>query len=154
MTERINAATVAPSAYRAVFGLELAVREFGLSPKLLHLVKLRASQINGCAFCIDMHAKEALDDGEDPQHLHLLTAWRESPLYTPTERAALSWTETVTRLADGAPSDADYQSALEALGEDHLVKLTVAIGTINVWNRLAASFRTPHPIGMDARVGG
>jgi AhpD family alkylhydroperoxidase len=153
MSPRLNPVAVAPDAYKAVLALEKYVRG-SVEPHLLHLVKLRASQINGCAFCIDMHVKEALDGGEDPQRLHLLSVWRESPLFDDKERAALAWTEAVTLLAEtGVPDE-----AFEALGghfsEAEIVNLTVAISTINVWNRFAVSFRTPHPVGMDMRVGG
>src|SRR4051812_30645519 len=105
MAPRLNPVAAAPDAYKAVAALDKYVRG-AVDKMLLHLVKLRASQINGCAFCIDMHVKEALDDGEDAQRLHLLSAWRESPLYTPKERALLAWTEALTLLpASGTPDD-------------------------------------------------
>ena len=102
----------------------------------MHLLKLRASQINGCAYCIDMHVKEALDDGEDAQRLHLLTAWRESPLFDERERALLAWTEALTLLPQTGAPDADYARLREHFSDADIVKLTVAIATINVWNRL------------------
>jgi len=151
MSPRLNAPKVAPDAYKAVLALETYVKG-AVEPRLMHLLKLRASQINGCAYCIDMHVKEALDDGEDPQRLHLLTAWRESPLYDERERALLAWTEALTLLPQTGAPDADYARLREHFSEADIVKLTVAIATINVWNRVAVGFRSQHPIGMDKRV--
>ncbi len=154
MSPRLNPLAVAPDAYKAVSALEKHVRGCGIAPRLLHLLKLRASQINNCAFCIDMHVKQALDDGEDAQRLHLLPAWRESPLFSEQERAVLGWTEALTRLPeDGAP-DAAYEALRKHFSEAEIVHLTVAIGTINLWNRWSVGFRSQHPIGMDKRLGG
>jgi AhpD family alkylhydroperoxidase len=149
---RLNPFKAAPDAYKAILGLEKYVRG-SVDKMLLHLVKLRASQINGCAFCVDMHVKEALDDGEDPQRLHLLVAWRESPLYTERERAALAWTESLTNLAQTGAPDADFDGLRPHFSEAEIVNLTAAIATINVWNRWAVGFRSQHPVGMDKRVG-
>ncbi len=151
-TPRLNPFKAAPEAYKAVLGLEKYVRG-SVDKMLLHLLKLRASQINGCAFCVDMHVKEALDDGEDPQRLHLLVAWRESPLYTEKERAALAWTESLTNLARTGAPDADFDALRPHFSEAEIVNLTVAIAAINVWNRWAVGFRSQHPLGMDKRVG-
>ncbi|MFC3230943.1 carboxymuconolactone decarboxylase family protein [Marinibaculum pumilum] len=146
MTERLDAFAAAPEAIKPVVALETYLRGCGLDPALVHLVKLRASQINGCAYCIHMHAREARADGETAERLDLLPAWRESSLYTERERAALAWTEALTRLAETGAPDADYEAARSAFDEAELVKLTVLIGTINVWNRLAVGFRKAHPV--------
>ncbi len=153
MHPRLNIANAAPELFRAVYALETAVRGAGLDASHLHLLKLRASQINGCAYCVDMHVKESLRDGLDPQKLHLVAAWRESPLFDDKERAVLDWTESVTLLADtGVPDDA-YARVRAVFSEAEVARLTVAIGVINVWNRLAVSARTPHPIGAEIASG-
>ena len=151
MQARLNPGKAAPETYKAVVALENYLKGV-VKPRLLHLLKLRASQINGCAFCIDMHVKEALDDGEDPQRLHLLSAWRESPLYNDRERALLAWTEALTLLPQTAAPDADYGRLREHFSEAEIVNLTAAIGMINLWNRWAVGFRSQHPIGMDQRL--
>ena len=135
-------AKVAPGAYKAMAGLEIYVRHSGLEPALLHLIKLRASQINGCAYCIDMHSKDARAEGETEQRLYALNAWRETPFYTDRERAALAWTEAVTLIHDGHAPDDVYQEARTHFKDEELVNLTVAIVTINAWNRMAIAFRT------------
>lgn len=142
MEERIKYAKVAPEGSRAMYGLERYVRESGLEPALLELIKLRASQINGCAFCIDMHWKDARARGESEQRLYGLMAWRESPYYTERERAALAWTESVTLVADTHVPDDVYEEVRQHFSEVELVNLTLAIVAINGWNRLAISFRT------------
>ena len=152
MQPRLNPLKAAPDAYKAVFALEKYVRG-AVDKMLLHLVKLRASQINGCAFCVDMHVKEALDDGEDVQRLHLLCTWRESPLYSDKERAALAWTESLTLISQTGAPDADYDALRKHFSEVEIVNLTVAIGMINLWNRWSVGFRSQHPVGMDKRVG-
>lgn len=145
MTPRLDFLTLAPDALKPMLALSMSVETSGLERALLELVKLRASQINACAFCIDMHTKDARKHGESEQRLYLLNAWRESPLYSPRERAALGWTEALTRLADTGAPDADY-AALDAHFTDaEKVKLTLAIVTINGWNRLAVGFRALHP---------
>jgi AhpD family alkylhydroperoxidase len=146
MQARLDPSKVAPDAYRAVAGLEKYVQSSGLPHGLIHLIKLRASQINGCAFCVDMHTKEARKDGHSEQWIALVSAWHESPVYTPEERAVLGWTEAVTNLAQTRAPDADYAALREFFSEEQIVKLTVAIGTINLWNRLAVSFRSQHPV--------
>jgi AhpD family alkylhydroperoxidase len=128
---------IAPDAYRAVSGVEAYIRACGLDKSLIELVKLRASQINGCAFCIDMHTKDARQHGETEQRLYLLNAWREAPFYTERERAALAWTEHLTRLSiDGAP-DAARDRLRGLFSELEVANLTVLIGLINLWNRVA-----------------
>ena len=151
MQPRLNPGKAAPETYKAVFALENHLKSV-VEPRLLHLVKLRASQINGCAYCIDMHVKEALDDGEDAQRLHLLSAWRESPLYNDRERALLAWTEALTLLPQTGAPDADFNRLREHFSEAEVANLTAAIGMINLWNRWAVGFRSQHPIGMDKRL--
>lgn len=142
MTERIHYSKVAPGAYRAMSGLEKAVRESGLEPSLLDLIRLRASQINGCAYCLDMHWKDARARGESEQRLYSLDAWRETSYYTERERAALAWTEAVTQIAGNHVSDELYEQVRPHFSEEELVNLTLAVVAINGWNRLAISFRT------------
>ena len=142
MSERINYAKVTPEGYRAMSGLERYVRGSSLEPSLLELVKLRASQINGCAYCIDMHWKDARARGESEQRLYGLMAWRESPYYTERERAALAWTEAVTLIADSHVPDELYEEVRQSFTETELVNLTFALVAINGWNRLAISLRT------------
>ncbi len=142
MSERIDYSKVTPEGYRAMSGLERYVRGSGLEPSLLELVKLRASQINGCAYCIDMHWKDARARGESEQRLYGLMAWRESPYYTERERAALAWTEAVTLIADSHVPDELYEEVRQSFTETELVNLTFALVAINGWNRLAISFRT------------
>ena len=133
---------VAEKVFRAVYGLENYVKHSGLEPSLLDLVRLRASQINGCAYCIDMHTKDARARGESEQRLYLVSAWQESPFYSERERAALLWTEAVTLVADGHVPDAVYTKVREAFNDEELLNLTVAVAAINVWNRLNVAFRT------------
>ena len=143
MEPRIDYTTASPGAMAAMMGLERHVRGSGIETTLLLLVKLRASQINGCAYCIDMHTKDARAAGEAEQRLYALTAWRETPFFTPRERAALAWTEAVTRISDEGVPDALFDHARDHFTEPELVDLTLAIVVINGWNRLAIPFRTP-----------
>jgi len=142
MEPRINYNQVARGAMKAMRALETYVSQSGLEPALLDLVKLRASQINGCAYCIDMHTKDARGRGETEQRLYALSAWEETPFYTERERAALAWTAAVTEIARSGVSDDVYAAARQHFAEQELVDLTVAIVAINGWNRLAISFRT------------
>ncbi|QTL03561.1 carboxymuconolactone decarboxylase family protein [Aquabacter sp. L1I39] len=146
MSSRMNIAALAPDLYQAMRGLEGAVLKSGLSKRDLHLLKLRASQINGCAFCVDMHVKEALADGLDPQMLHLVCAWRESPFFDAHDRALLEWTEAVTLVADTGIPDAAYAAAKAEFSDGDIARLVVAIGAINLWNRLAVASRMQHPL--------
>ncbi len=141
MKPRIDGTKVAPGAYHAMLGLETYLHQSGLEIPLLHLIKLRASQINGCAYCIDMHWKDLRAVGENEQRLYGLDAWRESPYYTDRERAALAWTEAVTLIADGHVSDEVYEEVRPHFSEKELADLTLAVATINAWNRLAISLR-------------
>ena len=146
MKERLDYEALAPDLIRKVVALNTAVENCGLEASLLHLIKLRASQINGCSYCVDMHSHEARADGETEQRVHLVAAWKESPLFTPRERAAFAWVETVTRIADAGVPDTLYRATQEEFSEADLVKLTVAVGIINIWNRLCVAFHTLHPV--------
>ena len=126
---------------KAMYGLEEPLRNSGLDPALRELVKVRASQINGCAYCIDMHTKDARASGETEQRLYALNAWRETPFYTERERAALAWTEAVTLVSQGHVPDEVYQIARRHFSEKEIVDLTLAVGEINAWNRIAISLR-------------
>ena len=148
--QRLNPFAIVPDAYKAVSGVESYIRNCGLEKSLIHLVKMRASQINGCAYCLDMHSKEARKDGESEQRLYLLEAWEEVSLYTPRERAALAWTEAVTRIADTLAPDAVYEELRRHFSEAETVNLTTAIGVINLWNRLCVSFRIQPPAEKSA----
>lgn len=148
---RLNPYKAAPAAYKPLIDLQAYTDTCGLEPSLLELVKTRASQINGCAFCLEMHTREAREQGESEARLYLLNAWRESPLYSDRERAALEWTEAVTLVSETAVPDSVFEIARAAFSEEELVNLTVAIGMINVWNRLAISFRALHPVTEDQK---
>ena len=141
MEPRMNYAHASPEAYRAMAGLERFVRESGIEHSLLHLIKMRASQMNGCAYCIDMHSKDARAAGETEQRLYALDAWRETPFYTPRERAALAWTEALTNVQDGHVPDAVYEEARAEFSEEELMNLTMAVVAINGWKRIAFAFR-------------
>ncbi|HLM62111.1 MAG TPA: carboxymuconolactone decarboxylase family protein [Pyrinomonadaceae bacterium] len=141
MQQRLNYNRLAPAGIQAMANLNKFVEESELEHSLLELVKTRASQINGCAYCIDLHTKDARTLGESEQRLYLLNAWREAPFYTDRERAALAWTESITLVSESHASDEDYAAAREQFSEQELVNLTLAIISINGWNRLAISFR-------------
>jgi AhpD family alkylhydroperoxidase len=141
MQQRLDYAKIAPEGIKAMWGLEHYVRHCGLESSLLELVKFRASQINGCAFCIDMHTKDARAHGETEQRLYGLSAWREAPYYTDRERAALAWTEAVTEVACTHVPDDVFELASRHFNEKELADLTFAVVAINGWNRMAISFR-------------
>ena len=143
MSARTPYAKAAPRAAKAMYDLQGYVNGCGLEPGLLHLVKMRASQLNGCAYCLDMHGQDARAAGETEQRLYLLDAWREAPFYTDRERAALAWAEALTRLSESGASDEIYDEAVRQLGERTLVELSLAVVAINGWNRLSAGFRRP-----------
>ena len=142
MEPRIDYMRVARGVYEAMLGLEKYLHQSGLEESLVHLVKLRASQINGCAYCIDMHWKDLRSIGEQEQRLYGLDAWEESPYYTDRERAALAWTEVVTKIREGHAPDEVYEEARKQFTEKELADLTLAIATINAWNRLSIAART------------
>ncbi|MEZ2330352.1 carboxymuconolactone decarboxylase family protein [Mesorhizobium sp. RCC_202] len=146
MKQRLQFFAKAPQIMKAVSALNEAVEKCGLDAGLMHLVKLRASQINGCSYCVEMHSREARRDGETETRLYLVAAWKESPLFSERERAALAWTETVTNISDNGVPDDLYARTLEHFSEEELVKLTVVIGMINTWNRLCISFHAIHPM--------
>jgi AhpD family alkylhydroperoxidase len=145
MKELLNYAKASPGGFQAMRSLEGYVRSSGLEPTLLELVRMRASAINGCAYCLDMHGKDARASGESEQRLNVLPAWREAPFYSPRERAALAWTEAVTQLADAPVPEALYDELRRHFSEKEAVDLTLAIIAINGWNRLSATFRSPTP---------
>ncbi len=147
MTQRIAAPhAFAPEAIKAMYALEHSFQASGLDPVLMELVRLRASQINGCAFCIHMHTTDLRKQGEPEMRLYLLDAWRESTLYSDRERAALGWTEALTRLPETHAPDADYAVLKAQFTETEQVQLTLLIGAINTWNRLSVGLRVAHPV--------
>jgi AhpD family alkylhydroperoxidase len=143
MDARLRYALAAPEAQKAMLQLQEYVNNCGLEKSLINLVDMRASQINGCAFCLDMHSKDARAEGESEQRLYLLPAWREAPFYSERERAALEWTEAITLVADDHVPDEIYKRVRPHFTDEELVKLTMAINVINAWNRLNVAFRTP-----------
>ncbi len=143
MNARFPFAKAAPGAYQAMRGLESYLHGCGLEEKLLHLVKLRASQINGCAYCLDMHWKDLRALGEDEQRLYLLDAWRESPGYSERERAALEWTEALTLVSQTGVPDSVYDAVRAHFNDKELSDLSLLVATINAWNRISIAARTP-----------
>jgi AhpD family alkylhydroperoxidase len=152
MQARMNFAKASPAAYKAVMVLEDFVQTSGLERRFIHLIKLRASQINGCAYCVDMHVKESRHDGLSEQWINLMCVWRESPVYDARERALLGWVDAVTNIAQTAAPDDAYATLKEHFSEKEMTDITVAIGAINVWNRLAVGFRSQHPIDKPAKA--
>ncbi|MBC2886245.1 carboxymuconolactone decarboxylase family protein [Ochrobactrum sp. CM-21-5] len=150
MEPRLSPHKLAPKIMQAMIGLEKAVSEAGLEYSLYELVRIRASQINGCAYCIHMHTRDARKAGETEERLYLVAAWRESPLFTPRERAALAWTESLTLLADTRAPDEDFDVLKEHFTDEEIVNLSMAINVINIWNRIAVGFRTVHPVTVNA----
>jgi AhpD family alkylhydroperoxidase len=141
VNQRIDFYNASKDALNAMLALEKSVSKLGLEPALLELVKLRASQINGCAFCVDMHTADARKAGETERRLYAVSVWRETPFFSERERAALAWTESITRIADTHAPDEDYDLLRAQFSDKEMVDLTLAIVTINGWNRLAAGFR-------------
>jgi len=141
MEPRLDFYKASPEAIKAMLAFSAGVEKLGLEKPLLELVKLRASQINGCAFCVDMHAADARKGGETERRLHAVPVWRETPFFTPRERAALAWTEAVTTIADGGAPDDLHADLCAQFTEKERMDLTLAISMINCWNRLAISFR-------------
>jgi AhpD family alkylhydroperoxidase len=146
MKPRMNYFQAAPETVKALMALENQVTSSGLEQSLIELVKTRASQINGCAFCINMHTQDARKHGETEQRLYLLNAWREAPVYTERERAALAWTDALTLISETHAPDDVYQEVRARFSEAETVNLTMLIATINAWNRLAISFRSMPPL--------
>jgi AhpD family alkylhydroperoxidase len=141
MEPRIDFAKVNPDAAKAMYALEAYVKNSSLEPSLIDLIKVRASQLNGCAFCIDMHTKEARSKGEDEQRLYLLDAWREAPFYNDRERAALEWTESLTLISSDHVPNEVFELVRQHFSEAELVDLSMAVVAINGWNRLSIGFR-------------
>ncbi|WP_114943453.1 carboxymuconolactone decarboxylase family protein [Microvirga calopogonii] len=146
MKARLIPFEVAPGSLKPMVELEKTLKNSGLEHSLIELVKTRASQINGCAYCIHMHTKDARANGETEERLYLLNAWRESPLYNERERAALAWTEALTLVAETHAPDEDYEELSKRFTPAEQVNLTLLIGAINAWNRLAIGFRSIHPV--------
>ncbi|MBC5800336.1 MAG: carboxymuconolactone decarboxylase family protein [Candidatus Eremiobacteraeota bacterium] len=157
MEQRWDFAQDFPKGMKALLDLEQAVAESGIEPSLLHLVKMRASILNGCAYCIDMHTKDARAAGETEQRLYELAAWRETSFYSERERAALAWTEAITRIAETHAPDDVYEGARKHFSRHEIAALTAAIAAINTWNRLAIASRTTpgtyRPAADNAAVG-
>lgn len=145
MKSRMNVAKAVPALYQAIGALDAAVDAAGLEPRLLHLVKIRSSQINGCSFCTDLHIRDAHKDGMDMQALYMTSAWHESPCFDARERAVLEWTESLTRVAELGVPDELYERVKALFSEEEIAKLIVAVGMINLWNRIGVSTRLIHP---------
>lgn len=145
MTPRMNIFQTAPEAMKGMMAVETSINNSGLEHSLVELVKLRASQINGCAFCLHMHATDAVKSGESDMRIHLLSAWRESTAFTDRERAALTWTESLTRVAKTNAPDSDYELLKSQFSEHEIAYLTVLIGAINFWNQVQIGLRAVHP---------
>jgi AhpD family alkylhydroperoxidase len=150
MKSRLNSYQVAPGVMQAMQALETAAQKSGLEPSLVELIKIRASQINGCAFCLHMHTRDARAKGETEQRIYLLNAWRESPLYSDRERAALTWTESVTLVSETHVPDEVFAQAKAQFSDEELAQLTLLIVAINGWNRFAIAFRAIHPVTVKA----
>ncbi len=150
---RLNYRRLDPAAYEAMTALEHYVRDGDLDPKLLELMRVRVSQLNGCAYCLDLHARQALKLGETQQRLNVLAAWREAPLFSEPERAALALAEEVTHISQGGVADATFEAARAQFGDVPLVRLLVAINTINAWNRLAIATKIEPRVQADAATG-
>ena len=146
MKPRMNFYQAAPDTMKALMALEEQIQSTGLEKSLIELVKIRASQINGCAFCINMHVDDALKHGVSAKHLHLLDAWHGSPLYSARERAALNWTEVLTKVAGTGAPDEDYELLKAHFNETEIAYLTLLIGAINLWNRVQIGLRAVHPV--------
>ncbi|HEY5830595.1 MAG: carboxymuconolactone decarboxylase family protein [Hyphomicrobiaceae bacterium] len=143
--QRMNYRAASPATYEAIAAAEAHIRKCGLEHSLIELVKMRASQINHCAYCLDRHSKDAREHGETEQRLYLLNAWEEASCYTPRERAALGWTDSLTLLPSTGAPDADYGALKPHFTDKEIVDLTVLIGLINLWNRIGVGFRLQHP---------
>jgi AhpD family alkylhydroperoxidase len=143
MQQRIDVTKVSPAAYQAVAALQTYVDHSGLDAKLRDLIKIRVSQINGCAFCLAMHTRDARKTGETDERMHLLAAWREAPIYSARERAALAWVEAITLVTQGHVPDEVFEAVRKQFSEKEIVDLTAAAAAINTWNRIAIAFRVP-----------
>lgn len=154
MRARLDITKAAPDAYRAVAALDrFVVKESGLEPRYIHLIKLLASHINGCAYCVDMHIKEARHSGLPDQWINLVNVWRESPVYNDAERAVLGWTDALTRLSDTRAPDEAFEPLKVHFTDEQIANITVAVSTINVWNRVTVGLRTLHTIAPETADG-
>lgn len=154
MRARLDITKAAPDAYRAVAALDrFVVKESGLEPRYIHLIKLLASHINGCAYCVDMHIKEARHSGLPDQWINLVNVWRESPVYNDAERAVLGWTDALTRLSDTRAPDEAFEPLKVHFTDEQIANITVAVSTINVWNRVTVGLRTLHAIAPETADG-
>jgi AhpD family alkylhydroperoxidase len=149
-SNRLDYVHVAPEVFRAMNALDVQSRKSGIEPALIELVRMRCSQINGCAYCLDTHSRDALAAGENAQRLFVLEAWREAPFFSDRERAALAWAEALTLIADGHAPDAVFEEARKQFSERELVELTLAIVAINSWNRFSIGFRTVPELAQSA----
>ena len=140
---RLNWSQILPESYQAMLRLQKVVDDSKIEHRLIELVKIRASQINGCAFCLDMHTKDAIALGESQQRIYLLSAWRETTIYSERERAALAWCESLTQISQTGAPDEIYEEVEKVFSSEEIAQLTMAIVVINSWNRLSAGFRTP-----------
>ena len=153
MKARLNPFAVAPEAYKAVLGLEMYIqKDSGIPHNLIHLIKLRASILNGCAHCVDMHAKEARKDGLSEQWINLVSVWREARVYSEAERAVLAWTDAVTLVSQTGAPDAEFEPLRAHFSEQEITNITVAIGVISVWTRIAVGMRLQHPVDAPAKA--
>ncbi len=141
MSQRLHYGKLFPEGIHALFNLGKVINDSGLEPSLLELVKIRASQMNGCGYCLDMHTKDARAAGETEQRLYALSVWEDTPFYTPRERAALAWTEAITNIQQGHASDQVYKEVRKQFSEEEVVRLTMAITNINTWNRISIAFK-------------
>ena len=153
MRARLDFNKTAPEAYRAVAALDrFVVKESGLEARYIHLIKLLASHINGCAYCVDMHIREARHTGLSEQWIQLVNVWRESPVYSDAERAVLGWTDALTRLSETRAPDEAYEPLRLYFSDEQIANITVAISTINVWNRVTVGLRTLHAIAPETEA--
>ncbi|RDV01862.1 carboxymuconolactone decarboxylase family protein [Undibacter mobilis] len=152
MKTRFDFATVAPDAMKAAIALEMHCKNSGLPMRLFHLIKLRASIINGCSYCVDMHSKESRADGLSEQWINLVSAWHESTVFSDEERAVLAFTDSLTLLAQTRAPDADYDELRRYFSESDIAKIIMVIGAINVWNRIAVGTRKKHPVDAAAKA--
>lgn len=147
MEKRVDIRSKGQEAFKAMYGLGKYLSKASVEKSLLNLIYFRVSQINGCAFCLDMHAKDLREEGESEQRLYVLNAWREAPFYSTRERAALAWAEALTKIGNGAVSDEVYQEASKEFSEQELIDLTIAVITINGYNRINLAFPMPEVVG-------
>lgn len=152
MKSRFDFATVAPDATKAMIALEMHCTNSGLPMRLFHLIKLRASIVNGCSYCVDMHAKESRADGLSEQWINLVSAWHESTVFTDEERAVLAFTDSLTLVAQTRAPDADYEELRRYFSEADIARIIMVIGAINVWNRIAVGTRKKHPVDAAAKA--